>query len=192
LLKKGKRERLTLEFSPKLTESQNILAVKETPTRIKVIEINAEHRRIAEIIGKENRLDVPAIAEKQVLAAINAVLESSQHSDIGGGLAGAEEVPAQTIPHIHLLPANAVEIIAAISPLAQGGPYYRPGNGGETVIAEIDGKRLQTRRNLHEEKQLANAVIAACPTLTRTEEQDGEWLIEQPEDCLELLLNCKH
>jgi len=59
---------------------------------------------------------------------------------------------------------------------------------GETVIAEIDGKRLQTRRNLHEEKQLANAVIAACPTLTRTEEQDGEWLIEQPEDCLELLL----
>lgn len=179
-----------MEFSPKLTESQNILAVKETPTRIKVIEINAEHRRIAEIIGKENRLDVPAIAEKQVLAAINAVSGIvTVHSDIGGGLAGAEEVPAQTIPHIHLLPANAGLKLSLLSrPFAQGGPYYRPGTGGETVIAEIDGKRLQTRRNLHEEKQLANAVIAACPTLTRTEEQDGEWLIEQPEDCLELLL----
>jgi len=50
---------------------------------------------------------VPAIAEKQVLAAINAVSGIvTVHSDIGGGLAGAE-VPAQTIPHIHLLPANA-------------------------------------------------------------------------------------
>jgi len=138
-LLKGKRERLTLEFSPKLTESQNILAVKETPTRIKVIEINAEHRRIAEIIGKENRLDVPAIAEKQVLAAINAVLESSQHSDIGGGLAGAEEVPAQTIPHIHLLPANAGLKLSLLSrPLPKVDPTTAPGTGGET-IAEIDG-----------------------------------------------------
>ncbi|BAY35680.1 SWI/SNF family helicase (plasmid) [Nostoc carneum NIES-2107] len=73
-------------------------------------------------------------------------------------------------------------------PFAQGGPYYRPGTGGETVIAEIDGKRLQTRRNLQEEKQLANAAINACPTLTEAEEQDKEWLIEDPEDCLELLL----
>ena len=190
IVKKGRRERLTLEFSPKLTESQNILAVKETPTRIKVIEISAEHRRIAEIIGKENRLLVPATAEKQVLAAISAVSGIvTVHSDIGGGLAGAEVVPAQTIPHIHLLPANAGLKVSVLSrPFAQGGSYYRPGTGGETVIAEIDGKRLQTKRNLHEEKQLANAAIAACPTLTRTEEQDGEWLIEQPEDCLELLL----
>jgi len=190
IVKKGKRDRLTLEFSPKLTESQNILAVKETPTRIKVIEINAEHRRIAEIIGKENRLLVPATAEKQVLAAINAVSGIvTVHSDIGGGLAGAEEVPAQTIPHIHLLPANDGLKVSLLSrPFTQGGPYYRPGTGGEIVIAEINGKRLQTRRNLHEEKQLANAAIAACPTLTRIEEQDGEWLIEQSEDCLELLI----
>nr|WP_042342577.1 DEAD/DEAH box helicase [Calothrix sp. PCC 7507] len=190
IVKKGKRERLTLEFSPKLEPSQNILFVKETPTRIKVIEISAEHRRIAEIIGKENRLDVPATAEKQVLAAINAVSGIvTVHSDIGGGMAGAEEVPAHTIPHIHLLPANAGLKVSLLSrPFAQGGPYYRPGAGGETVIAEIDGKRLQTRRNLQEEKQLANASITACPSLTRAEEQDGEWLIEDPEDCLELLL----
>ncbi len=190
IVKKGERNRLTLEFSPKLVESQNILNVKETPTRIKVIEINAEHRRIAEIIGKENRLNVPATAEKQVLAAIKAVSGIvTVHSDIGGGLEGATEVPAQTILHIHLLPAGAGLRVSMLScPFAQGGPYYRPGAGGETVIAEIDGKRLQTRRNLQQEKQLANSAIAACPTFTRTEEQDGEWLIEQPEDCLELLL----
>jgi SNF2 family DNA or RNA helicase len=190
IVKKGKQGRLSLEFSPKLEASQNILNIKETPTRIKVIEITAEHRRIAEIIGKENRLNVPATAEKQVLAAINAVSGIvTVHSDIGGGLEGSEEVPAQTIPHIHLLPANAGLKVSLLSrPFAQGGPYYCPGTGGETVIAEIDGKRLQTRRNLQEEKQLANAAIKACPTLTQAEEQDREWLIADPEDCLELLL----
>ncbi len=187
LVKKEKRDRLTLEFSPKLTESQNILNIKETPTRIKVIEITPQHRRIAEIIGKDNQLNVPAIAEKQVLAAINAVSGIvTVHSDIGGGL---EETQAETLPHIHLLPANAGLKVTLLSrPFAQGGPYFRPGTGGETVIAEIDGKRLQTRRNLFDEKKLALEVVAACPTLTRTEQQDGEWVIENPEDCLELLL----
>ena len=144
LVKKEKQGRLTLEFSPKLPESQNILHIKETPTRIKVIEIKAEHRRIAEIIGKDNKLNVPAIAEKQVLAAINAVSGIvTVHSDIGGGLENAEEVPAQTLPHIHLLPANSGLKITLLSrPFTQGGPYFRPGAGGETVIAEIEGKRL--------------------------------------------------
>ena len=129
LVKKEKLGRLTLEFSPKLPESQNILHIKETPTRIKVIEITAEHRRIAEIIGIDNKLNVPAIAEKQVLAAINAVSGIvTVHSDIGGGSEGAEEVPAQTLPHIHLLPANAGLKISLLSrPFAQGGlpSWYR-------------------------------------------------------------------
>ncbi|MEI6443136.1 MAG: DEAD/DEAH box helicase [Nostocales cyanobacterium ELA583] len=190
LVKKEKQGRLTLEFSPKITESQSILNVKETPTRIKVIEITSEHRRIAEIIGKDNKLNVPAIAQKQVLAAINAVSGIvTVHSDIGGGAEGAEEVPAQTLPHIHLLPANSGLKITLLSrPFSQGGPYFRPGAGGETVIAEIDGKRLQTRRNLTEEKKLAKNAIAACPTLTEIEEQDSEWAIAEPEECLELLL----
>ena len=174
MLFRSKQGRLTLEFSPKLT-SQNIINIKETPTRIKVIEITSEHRRIGEILGRENKLNVPIIAEKKVLAAINAVSGIvTVHSDIGGGVEGAEEVTAQTLPHIHLLPANSGLKVTLLSrPFAQGGPYFRPGAGGETVIAEIEGKRLQTRRNLSEEKQLAQTAIQACPTLS-TEEEDNE------------------
>lgn len=190
IVKKGKQDRLILEFSPKLPAYQDFLAVKETLTRIKVIEINAEHRRIAEIIGQGNRLEVPAFAQERVLAAIKAVSSIvTVHSDIGGEFSIAQEVPAQTLPHIQLLPAGAGLKVALLSrPFAQGGSYYRPGTGGETVIAEIEGKRLQTKRNLSQEKQLANAVVTACPTLTRIEEEEGEWIIENPEDCLELLL----
>ncbi|MBW4470799.1 MAG: DEAD/DEAH box helicase [Stenomitos rutilans HA7619-LM2] len=189
LVKKGKDEKLTLQFSPELKDNKEILTVKESPTRLKVIEITPEHRRIAEILGLQNRLEVPAAAKERVLSAINAVSSIvTVHSDIGGGVA-TEEVPSDPKPHIHLLPASTGLKVAVLArPFAQGGPYYRPGTGGETVIAEVDGKRLQTNRNLREEKKLANAAIAACLTFSQHEKQDNEWLIDDPEACLELLL----
>jgi SNF2 family DNA or RNA helicase len=190
IVKQGKGGRLTLQLSPEIKDKQEILVVKESPTRLKVIDIKAEHQRIADIIGKHNRLDVPAAAKERVLAAITAVSGMlTVHSDIGGGMSSATEVIADTKPHIHLLPAGEGLKVALLSrPFAHGGSYYRPGAGGKTVIAEIDGKRLQTTRNLSEEKKLANAVLAACPTLIQQEERDGEWLVDDPEACLELLL----
>jgi superfamily II DNA or RNA helicase len=189
LVKKGKDDRLTLQFSPELKDTKEILTVKESPTRLKIIDITPEHRRIADLLGTDNRLEVPAAAKERVLAAIHAVSSIvTVHSDIGGGVA-TEEVPANPKPHVHLLPASGGLKVAVLArPFAHGGSYYRPGAGGETVIAEIDGKRLQTTRNLREEKKLANAAIAACPTFLQYEKHDNEWLINDPEACLELLL----
>jgi superfamily II DNA or RNA helicase len=190
LVKKSDRNRLTLSFSPSISENQTVLTVKETPTRLKVIQINTEHRRIANILGPKNCLEVPAVAKEKVLAAINAVSGVvTVHSDIGGGLENAQEVPAQLQPHIHLLPAGeGLKVAVMVRPFEQGGPYFYPGMGGETVIAEIEGQRLQTTRNLSEEKQRAKAVTTACPTFLRQAEENGEWSVEDPEDCLELLI----
>lgn len=194
IVKKSKQDWLTLEFSPPITGDQSILVVKETPTRLKVLEINTEHRRIAEIIGVKNQLKVPAAAKDQVLTAINAVSGIvTVHSDIGGGVESAQEVPAEAKPHVHLLPAGGgLKVAVMTRPFAQGGPYFRPGKGGETVIAEIEGQRFQTTRNLREEKNLANTIIAACPVFEEYKEEEGEWLIEDPEDCLELLLDLQN
>lgn len=189
-VKKGDRGWLTLEFSPQIAEDKNILCIKETPIRLKVIEIGEEHRHIANILGSKNRLEVPAAAKERVLAAINAVSGVvTVHSDIGGELQNAEEVPSKAEPHIHLLPAGeGLKVAVMVRPFDQGGPYFYPGMGGETVVAEIDGKRLQTTRKLKEEKGQAKTAIAACPTLARQSEENGEWWVEEPEDCLELLL----
>ncbi len=189
LVKQGKGERLTLQFVPELKES-NLLVVKESPTRLKVIEVTPEHRRIAEVLGSKNRLDVPAVAKDRVLEAIHAISSIvTVHSDIGGGTEDAVEVPADPKPHIHLLPAGAgLRVAMLVRPFAQTGSYYRPGTGGETVIADIDGQKMRTSRDLRQEKQLAKAAIAACPTLNEYPKDDGEWWIEEPEHCLELLL----
>jgi superfamily II DNA or RNA helicase len=193
-VQKGKNDQLTLKLFPSFKENKDVVVIKETPTQLKVIEITPDHRRIAEILGTQNRLEVPAAAKERVLSAISAVsgLVTVQ-SDIGGGVESAEAVPAEAKPHIHLLPAGTgLKMMVLVRPFGQGGPYYQPGSGGETVIAEIDGKRLQTTRNLRDEKKQANAAIVACSTLSRDEEEDGEWFIEDPEDCLELLLDLQN
>jgi superfamily II DNA or RNA helicase len=189
LVKQVSQDKLVLEFSPKLPEGENLLILKETPTRLKVLEVTPDHRRIADILGRHNQLEVPDSAREKVLSAISAVSTIvTVHSDIGGGVANIEAVPADSKPHVHLLPVGQSLRVAVLTrPFAIGGPYYRPGTGGATVIAEIDGKRLQTTRDLAAEKQQSETAIAACPTLETCEGEDEEWLVESPEDCLELL-----
>ncbi len=181
---------LAISLVPEVSDKQSVAVVKETPTRLKVVELNVNHHRIAEILGPENDLEVPESAKEQVLSAINAVSGLVMvHSDIGGGVADAEAVEAHPEPHIHLLPAgDGLKISLLTRPFGEDGPYYRPGTGGEMVVAEVGDKRLQTHRNLKEEKKLARAVEKTCPTLQRVEDEDGEWLIGDPEDCLELIL----
>ncbi len=190
MVKKVSGERLSLEFDPKLKEDKDLILVKETPTRLKVMEITPEHRRIATILGKNNRLNVPAAASEQVLAAISGVAPIvTVHSDIGGGVESAIKVTANAQPHLHLLPAGSgLKVALLCRPFGDRGSYYRPGKGGLTVIAEIEGKRLQTSRQMEKEEELANHVLKSCQSLNRYEPEGGEWLIEEPEDCLHLLL----
>lgn len=190
LVKAGRGDRLILEFSPQLKDGQNFVVTKESPTRLKVIQVNESHRRITEIIGRKNHLEIPVAAKDKVLAAIHGISSIvTVHSDIGGGGTDAEEVPSDSKPHVHILPAgNGLKVAVLARPFANAGAYYRPGTGGATVLAEIDGKRLQATRNLKEEKKLANEAIAACLTLGNYEEHESEWTIDDPEFCLELLL----
>lgn len=190
LVQQIKGDWLAISLSPPMASKATVAVVKETPTQLKVVQVDANHRRIAEVIGDKNRLEVPATAKDQVLSVINAVSGMVMvHSDIGGGVANAEEVEAQPQPHVHLLPAGeGLKAALLTRPFGDHGPYYRPGTGGEMVIAEVDGKRLQTHRDLKAEKKLARAVEKSCPTLQRLEDTDREWLVGDPEDCLELLL----
>jgi superfamily II DNA or RNA helicase len=189
-IKAIKGDRIVLEMSPKPEIAQVVMLVKESPSRLKAIEISADHRKIADILGSQNRLEVPVAAKDRVLAAISSISQIvTIHSDIGGGADNIEEVPSDPQPHVQLFPiGSGLKFNILSRPFSPVGPYYSPGKGGGTVIAEIEGKRLQTSRDLAAEVRLANTVISACSTLEQTTELEGEWSIEDPEECLELLL----
>ena len=179
---------LRMSLNPPLEPDQKLMLVKDTPTRLRVTEVTEEHRRIAAILG--DGLNIPAKAKDRALEAIASVSSFlTVHSDIGGGGEKLETVPSDATPCIHLLPfGDGLKVAMLVRPFSTGGPYFRPGAGGETVIAELNGIRVQTSRDLQGEAGRASRAAASLPVLEEAEGNSGEWLVGEPEQCLDLLL----
>ncbi|MFZ4791151.1 MAG: DEAD/DEAH box helicase [Candidatus Competibacteraceae bacterium] len=187
LLVTPKGSQWRLELSPAASVGETLHVVKETSTRLKVVVFSKAHQAVMTILGKG--LVVPARAKDQVLTTVAALsgLVTVQ-SSLDAGVDDLEEVSASPLPHVHLLPfGEGLKIELLVRPFGTG-PYYPPGSGGERVIAEVDGKRVQARRKLKQELKQAMQVVKACPTLARQAAEEGEWQLEDPETCLEALL----
>jgi len=181
---------LAISLVPSFAGDDEVIVTRESMTRLSVCEITEQHRQIAAIFGGAETIRVPAHAQEQVLAAIEAVAGNIVVQSDVGGVANIDSVPSDATPHVHLLPASpGLRVSVLARPFATGGPYYAPGRGGETAIAALDGQQVQTQRDLTREAALAATAIAACPTLERlpTDESGYEWQIDEPIDCLELI-----
>ncbi|HRY15692.1 MAG TPA: DEAD/DEAH box helicase, partial [Candidatus Competibacteraceae bacterium] len=187
LLVTPKGSQWRLELSPRAEAGEALRVVKETPTRLKVVTFNQAHQSVMTIIGKG--LLVPARAKDRVLetvAALSGIV--TVQSSLDSGVENLPEVAASPALHVHLLPfGEGLKIALLVRPFGAG-PYYAPGAGGERVIAEVDGQRVQARRDLQEERRQAAEVVKACPTLALQGADEGEWRLEDAESCLEALL----
>ena len=184
---KNKDISIQLIPEPSLAESSDYYTIKETPTRFKIFKADDSYNRIAGVIGKN--LIVPAIAKKKVKAVIDKLAgDITIHSDFGGKSKEWKRVKADSKIHVHLIPSGTgMKLSVFVKPFGSGGAYYQPGTGGKKVIADINGKKLQTTRDLENEDLQLDMFIQKCPILQGIEENNGEWIIENPDDCLELL-----
>lgn len=196
LMVEERGSQLHICFAQDVTEDK-ITIFQETPTRYKIIEINDNHRRIAQITGK-NGLVVPTEASEQVLTAIGNISSfMTVHSAIaadttGGNYANIEQVEADSTIYMHLIPyGSGFRLEMFVKPFFNGGHYLKPGQGVENIIAEVRGKRLQTKRDLGLEEQMAREVEESCPILDLAidleQENDREWHLQDPDDCLQAL-----
>jgi len=188
LLIKRHSKDLTLSLQPAIQDSTKFLIQQETPTRLRIIQATDEHRRIAAILGAE--LTVPLDAEARVLQAIGAIAPMiTVLSDIGGQAAHVEQIEANSELHALLLPnQQGLKMQLRVRPFGDVGTYYAPGQGAECVIADIEGKTIQARRDLAQETSRMQQVLDTCPILQQAEFTHEEWQLTEPEDCLELLL----
>jgi superfamily II DNA or RNA helicase len=187
LIKKQDKE-LLISLTPRVYEDSTLLIQRETPTRLRIIEVTDQHRHMATILGKQ--LTVPIEAEKRVMEAIAAVAPLiTVHSDIGGNADQIEQIEADGVLHALLLPnQQGLKMQLRVRPFGEMGAYSLPGQGAESVIAEIEGKPLQARRNLLAEANALKEVIAGCPTLEKADFAHEEWQLSEADDCLDLLL----
>jgi len=155
-----------------------------------IYEFSEELLHIAGILGGEGLL-VPREAQEKVLESIAAVAPLlTIHSDLDGmGASAAEESPADSRLHAHVRPVgDGLRLSFHAQPIA-GGPLLAPGQGGERIFAEVDGKAITARRALDVEKTRLEAVLDACSGLYQTER--GTWCWDTLEDALEGLLALK-
>ncbi len=152
-----------------------------------VYPVNEQHHQIAEVLG-ETGLTAPKAAKQQVIDSLSSIASMlTVQSDIGGLATSAESVESDQRLHIHLQPSgDGLQIDVYIQPFSGGGPIYRVGVGGVNVFAEIDGKALQTTRDLALEKQRLKQLMEACSELYPGTE--GKWIFEEAETALEALL----
>ena len=190
-------EMLHVRFSLPIT-NENVTLIQETPTRFKVIKINDNHRKIAQITGRDG-LSVPIEASEQVLTAIGNISSfMTVHSAIAAdssqtGVQDISSVEADSTIYIHMLPyGSGFRLEMFVKPFREGNHYLKPGQGVENIMAEVGGKRLQTRRDLREEEEKAQNIEELCPILDLAidmeQENDREWHLQDPDDCLQALM----
>ncbi len=197
LLVEDRGEELHISFALPIG-SENIVLVRETQTRFKVVKVNDSHRRVGAITGR-NGLTVPIEASEEVLTAIGNISSfMTVHSAISVDRSShqAEDivfVEADSTIYIHILPfGTGFRLEMLVKPFKDGDHYVKPGQGTENIMAEINGKRIQTRRDLAEEERKAQEIEEHCPILDLAvdleQERDREWHLQDPEDCLQALL----
>ncbi len=190
-------DQLHIRFAQSITDG-SISVFQETPTRFKIISIKENHRRIAQITGKDG-LIVPKEASEQVLTAIGNISSfMTVHSAIAVDITSRNKanitfIEADSTIYMHLLPyGSGFRLEMFVKPFAEGGHYLKPGQGVENIMAEVQGKRLQTRRNLALEEEKARDVEELCPILDLAidmeQENDREWHLSDPDDCLQALI----
>jgi SNF2 family DNA or RNA helicase len=180
--------KVTISLNPPLREQQgDVVVTKETPTRLRIVRIRDEHKRIGAIVG--DGLEVPLEAEKRVLQAISAISSIvTVQSDIGGSPADIEQVASDLRLHVQLLPyQQGLRVRVLVRPLPSAGPYLQPGDGAESIIADVNGVRMEAKRDLNAEREAERQLLADCRALEQAEHEHGEWLLGQPFHCLEFL-----
>ena len=182
---------VAIHFTP-FPGNSDLLVHMEAATRISVCRFSRTHRHIAGIIGPYG-LKIPIAEKDTILGLIGRIaVHLNIHSDFNLPSATMAATPADTTIYCRILPEGGRFLATLqVKPFAGTGPYLPPGRGAGVLITEVQGKMIQTRRDLAAEEAAAHEVEEACPALLRFCEKEWEYLLPGLEDCLSLLLELK-
>jgi len=182
---------IDLSMVPCCSGGEAVLLLRDTPTRVRLVRLEEIHRRVSSVL--QGGLKLPARARERVRQAVAPLAARLiVQSDIGSVESGTTVVPADATIHVHLLPTgDGLTVELLVQPFGDRGPNYVPARGGATVVADVEGRRLETVRAVAEEQTRAQAVATACPILSRLIQTDWTWHAQSPEECLDLLLQLR-
>jgi len=189
LLVSEEGDNLRISFYPPFDDSQEdsqYLIHKETPTRLCIYQKSEQVMRLSEIIS--NGIVIPREAEKNLRDTLSTLAPMINIQSDLEGIVDAEKVEADARIHANLLPyGEGLRATLRVRPFGEYGAYFAPGHGRAKLSIEHDGNRYTTTRDLDKEKQLLNTLLQHSSILGEEEEFNDEYLLDDPQDCLELL-----
>lgn len=158
----------------------------ETPSRYRVVEFPKAFVPITELLGA-NGIKVPATAKDNLL---NIIQKASPmlpiHSELE--IADLPSIVGDQIPHVQIRPQEqGLKVNLYTRPLKDQGPYLRPGQGKSPLMLFLNTGNFKVERDLDKERQNADKLIKACSYLDLNNTDNDEWIIDDPNDCLEVL-----
>ncbi|WP_020569193.1 DEAD/DEAH box helicase [Neolewinella persica] len=181
---------MLLRFDPPVEEHGYVWR-KETPTRYRIYHLSERQGKIAWAIG--SGVEVPAsertTVENMVEDLRPTVAIQSTFDLINDDL---EQVAGSSLPCFHLLPfGEGYQVAIYVKPIPEESIYFKPGDGMPRTVVVLEEGRKLLLRDLNEEIAEVNAALAACPTLNRIEGSFHEYIIEDTQTALRILLELR-
>ncbi|MCK5810880.1 MAG: DEAD/DEAH box helicase, partial [Cocleimonas sp.] len=182
-------DNLRISFYPpfkKDSDESRYLIHKETPTRLCIYQKNEQVYRLSEILS--DGLVIPREAEKNLRETLTSLAPMVKIQSDLEGVSEAEEVTADATLHANLLPyGEGLRATLRVQAFSGFGPLYPPGQGRAKLLAEHKGITYKTRRDLILEQKKLDNLILHSNVLGEAGEYEDEYLLEDAQDCLELL-----
>ncbi len=162
--------------------------VRETPTRYIFYRLDSGQQRLYQVL--ERPLSLPEKAADSLLSSISSLSSLvTIQSDMDPAAADIPREQGDPTPHLHLLPVGqGLQAEFLVRPLSGSDTWCSPGQGRESMLLQVDGQPVMAVRDLARERELCEQVIRDCPVLERLEPMDGHYQVDDPQQCLELLL----
>ncbi|MDD2741351.1 MAG: SNF2-related protein [Rhodocyclaceae bacterium] len=158
----------------------------DSPQRLRLVRYSAAQRRAAQMVS--GRFTIPA-SDKTAQAELQKTLQAlSGHFQVNADSAQASrQVPAESRLRAELAPVgDFLSLRLVVAPLGSDGPRHPVASGRVRLMATIGTETVGTQRDLALEKQHLDAVLDAFSFLD-TDEAGQEWVVEDPEQALELV-----
>ncbi len=178
---------LHLQFRPRASR-KGYVAEKETPTRYRVYHITEEELEIARAVGQDVLIPQEGRGRvEQIVQQLRGKVQIQTPTDMTDQ--EVQKVAGDPMTCLHLLPfGEGFKLEFYVKPLHPAAHYFKPGKGMPTRLLHTEEGTVACERDLDTEKDRAQSVIEACPSLQQDPAPDYEWQMEDTEQCLQLLL----
>ncbi len=161
--------------------------VMTSETRCEVVRFTAAQKRLCRIVPPEG-LALPGDSRDRLFDSVSALADEVRvQGDAGAGAEFVKRVDGDAEPWVRLEPSGeGLAVALVVEPVPGSSAYFRPGVGGRTVIARVNGESVQATRALEAEDERERELRRACPMLDGLG-PESSMALSEPGDCLRLV-----